>query len=72
MIALSCDHCGDDAITSESHEFSDGQGDRCESCGFPGTVSVDDADPEEVSAYWRISDDVEARCQRGQVCEECR
>lgn len=32
--SLECDHCGSDAITSETGVFRDGDGHHCETCGF--------------------------------------
>lgn len=53
--ALECDHCGDEAITSADNLFIDGDGGKCEACGFPGHVSVDDYD-EPAVAYWRCDE----------------
>lgn len=64
---IGCDHCGDVAITREQGWFGDGDGGRCESCGFPGWVSCDG----EELPYWRESDEVDAKCDRP-GCSECR
>lgn len=76
---LMCDHCGGEAIQFKPpahpghfwHLF-DGDGDRCDECGFPGHVSVDDGGYEEDStARWAMSDwDDDAKCARAE-CEEC-
>jgi predicted RNA-binding Zn-ribbon protein involved in translation (DUF1610 family) len=63
-VGLGCNHCGADAITSVTAMFWDGEGERCESCGFPGHVSAD-----EDSAYWVEAD--EGRCTLDD-CHECR
>ena len=76
---LECDHCGDTAIDFHPPRhpggrwlLDDGEGGRCESCGFPGRVSVDDAgDEADNLATWSINDwDEEAKCARFD-CEEC-
>jgi hypothetical protein len=56
-VELFCDHCGGNAITSVTGMFWDGEGERCESCGFPGQVSAD-----EDGAYWVEAD--EGNCNR--------
>lgn len=63
---LDCDHCGGAAIVSESGLFYDGDGDACQCCGMPGTVSADaESDP-----YWADSQDPDDRCER-EDCEAC-
>ena len=57
MSALECGYCGDDAIESEDGLFEDGAGGACKSCGFPGQVSLDDGDEENIVAYWHVSED---------------
>jgi hypothetical protein len=66
---LTCDHCGGDAITSPNGLFYDGQGEKCDECGMPGHVSVDDSDFDDATASWVYDD--EARCTRPD-CEECK
>lgn len=67
--SLECDHCGGDAITSETGLFWDGDGGACEECGFPGMVSAD-GDSEDPSAWWNTSQELGDRCNRAD-CEEC-
>lgn len=52
---LECPHCGDVAIESPDGLFTDGDGGNCISCGYPGHVSVDDAE-ENARAYWSTRD----------------
>jgi hypothetical protein len=68
--SLECSHCGGPAITSPSGLFGDGDGTECESCGFPGSVSVGDAYSEDPLARWNESNDDGATCNRAD-CEEC-
>jgi hypothetical protein len=68
--SLECDHCGGDAIYSATGEFTDGEGGQCASCGFPGHVSIDDRDEENVCGYWLSSDDPDDRCNL-RDCEDC-
>lgn len=64
---LECAHCGDVAIESGDGFFTDGDGGRCGSCGFPGQVSCD----AETPPYWVLfDDDASARCNRPD-CDEC-
>lgn len=67
---LGCDHCGGEAIESATGLFGDGDGTACMSCGMPGTVSIDDADEEDVTAYWDVSSADGAVCN-DQDCIEC-
>lgn len=70
---LECDHCGGVAIEADADDlFTDGMGEECETCGFPGHVSVcgDDEDPGENPVYWKVSEEVDARCADHR-CEEC-
>lgn len=64
---LECAHCGGVAIEKEDGVFYDGDGGSCETCGFPGLVSVD----SESDAYWVESDDEDAVCN-DPGCEDCR
>jgi hypothetical protein len=61
---LECDHCGDVSLTATA--FHDGDGGACESCGFPGRVSVD----EDGTTWWNTSQDKGARCTL-ESCDEC-
>jgi hypothetical protein len=67
---LDCDHCGGHAITSRDNTFGEGDSDRCDDCGFPGTVVVYDSDEDEPTAQWSCSDDPLDRCKRAD-CAEC-
>lgn len=75
---LECDHCGDVAIEfkpprhpGDFWHLNDGDGGRCESCGFPGSVGINDGGyGEDNVAYWLTADYDEARCRRPD-CEEC-
>ncbi len=71
-VTLECPHCGGVAIESPDGMFGDGDGEACMTCGFPGHVSIDDADEENVTADWSPRDwDENARCTEDD-CEECR
>lgn len=74
ITTLECDHCGDVAIESDRHGlFCDGDGDACMTCGYPGSVLVDEPldDDEPAIARWSVSDDTEAVCNVPS-CDECR
>jgi hypothetical protein len=60
-VALGCDHCGGDAISSVTGRFWDGEGEACAECGWPGWISAD-----EDGAYWVEAD--EGHCNRAD-CE---
>ena len=64
---LECDHCGCDAFTGEDGDWIDGAGGKCETCGFPGVVSVD----EDREVWWNMSQDKSARCTLPS-CDECK
>lgn len=70
--ALSCDHCGGDAYTTDDIRdgepwFTDGAGEKCAECGMPGYVLV--ADHDEI--YWHSCEECGETCERGD-CEDCR
>lgn len=77
---LECGHCGDEAIQFKAPAWPghfwhlhDGDGDRCESCGFPGHVSVEDGGCEdEALAYWRTNDWDEGLKCKAADCDDCR
>lgn len=69
MSCLECDHCGGAAVTREDDLYSEGMAVKCEECGFPGRVSIDDAN-DDAEAYWLCSDDALATCNRDD-CDEC-
>lgn len=55
---LECDWCGYVAVVGEvGNMFSEDMADACLSCGFPGFVSIDDADDDNVTASWVTRDD---------------
>lgn len=68
LIALECDHCGGTAITSLYGQFSEDQGERCDTCGMPGGVTLsqfyNDEDEECTSASWL------SRLEVGDYCNE--
>ncbi len=74
ITTLECDHCGGVAIESDRNGlFTDGDGERCDTCGHPGHVSVDEAYEDEDNtgyASWALSDDAGATCA-DPVCSEC-
>jgi hypothetical protein len=70
---LECDHCGGVAIESSTGLFGEGDSDRCDTCGMPGHVSVDEAYEDEDSpglASWSVRDEDGAVC-RDLACEQC-
>lgn len=75
MSDLYCDHCGDIAFTSRDYRdgvywFTDGDGEACATCGFPGGVCVDEPDPDDAVVTWDVSSADDAVCNRPE-CEEC-
>lgn len=66
-VTLECSHCGGDAIEADADGmFTDGDGDSCLTCGFPGHVVCD----SETAPYWSGSDAADAFCG-DPVCDEC-
>ncbi len=73
-----CNHCGGEAIQFKKPRWPgdmwhlyDGDGEKCDECGWPGSVSVDDTDEGPV-ADWRTNDwDEGLKCNAAD-CEECR
>jgi len=67
---VQCDHCGDIAwlLTEPCIDYDDVT--ACMSCGFPGGISVDDHDEEDIGAYFRLDESPTVMCTRTQ-CEEC-
>lgn len=75
MSDLECNHCGDVAYTCRDirdgvYWFTDGDGEKCASCGMPGCVSVDEPDPDEASVSWNDVQDPDVYCERPD-CEDC-
>lgn len=82
MSDLECSHCGGIAFTSSKYDpagadgqgaylFTDGDGDACASCGFPGSVVVDDQQNDEpVDVRWSCSDGNDDTC-KDPLCDEC-
>lgn len=77
MSDLECNHCGDVAFTSRVYRdgvywFTDGDGERCMSCGMPGSVVVD-SEPgydDEATVTWDDVQEAGVYCTRPD-CEEC-
>lgn len=69
LTELECNHCGDIARISDTGLWSDGDGESCLHCGFPGHVVVN-GDEWEAEVYWECSDDVLDRCDQDD-CDEC-
>lgn len=63
---LYCEHCGDVAISNETGLFFDGEGEACVTCGYPGSVSVD----EDCGAYWNPRDEADTYCKEP-ACGYC-
>lgn len=58
---LECPICGMPAAYADDEGlFYEDQGKECLSCHYPGTVSIDDAGPDEAHAYWNAFDDDES------------
>jgi len=62
---LACDHCGGAAITSPNGLFNGRSSDRCESCGYPGVVVVEESGDTVYSATWVSG------TEPGDVCDAC-
>ena len=67
---LACGHCGGAAITSPDGLFSEQNSDRCESCGYPGGVVIEESGEDEdgetvYSATWVSG------IEPGDVCDAC-
>jgi len=69
VISLECPHCGGEAIRTEKALFYDGDGGKCQECGFPGHVSIDNAE-EPATAWWNASEEPGAVCE-DHTCIEC-
>jgi hypothetical protein len=75
MSDLECNHCGNIAFTTRDVRdgvpwFTDGDGEKCDHCGMPGHVSVDEPDPDEASVSWVDVQESGVYCERAD-CEEC-
>lgn len=82
MSDLECNHCGGIAFTSRNYDpsanegagaylFTDGDGEACATCGYLGSVVVDDqANGEPVDIYWSCRDGNDDTCN-DPSCEEC-
>lgn len=68
---LDCDHCGDTAIESDHGLFGEDDGEKCMSCGYPGSVRIEEnfGDGPE-TAYWSSYDDGNSKCNN-HSCEDC-
>ncbi len=69
MDYLSCDHCGDEAVSSKTDLFAEGDADRCQVCGFPGRISVDDFE-EPYTATFILDEFDDSRCNDPD-CTDC-
>jgi hypothetical protein len=72
---LYCDHCGDIAFVSQDYRdgvywFTDGDGEECRSCGYPGYVVVDEPDPDDADVRWATVDVDDKYCN-DPTCESC-
>lgn len=69
---LECNHCGDVAIASSDGLFTDGDGERCLTCGMPGHVIVDgdDEEPDLNPVHWNDTQEAGVYCRRPE-CAEC-
>lgn len=66
---LECNHCGGTAIEADAQGcFTDGDGGKCVTCGFPGCVSCD----SESEPYWSTSDQEPGPVCDDPSCQECR
>lgn len=66
---LECSHCGDEAIEpDEDGLYRDGDGGKCQCCGYPGQVSC--SGDEGDGAEWVESDDPGAHCDRDDCDDE--
>ena len=54
---LSCDHCGGAAITSPDGLFSEQSSDRCEACGYPGGVVLEESDTIRTRGVGNITEE---------------
>lgn len=75
MSDLECNHCGGIAFTSRDYRdgvywFTDGDGEKCDDCGMPGYVSIDDPDPDDATVTWNDVQETGVYCERPD-CEEC-
>lgn len=65
---LECSHCGGPAIYANARGlFFDGDGDKCLTCGLPGSVTCD----AETEPYWLTREDYGDVCNDLE-CEDCK
>jgi len=72
---LECNHCGGIAYTSRDIRdgvswFTDGAGEKCATCGMPGSVSVDDYADDYAAVSWVDEQEPGVYCERPD-CEDC-
>lgn len=66
---LECPHCGGTAIAADAQGFfTDGDGGKCMTCGFPGWVSCDG----ESEPYWAADDQEPGAVCNDLECIDCR
>lgn len=76
LTELECDHCGEVAITHPDGMWAEDDGERCDSCGIPGSVGVgdpfdSDADGNDyVPVHWYSSIEEGSYCNRPD-CDDC-
>lgn len=63
MPSLECGICGGPAIEREENLFYEDEGEKCMTCGFPGSVQIADMDEEGEHAYWAC-DEIDANYDR--------
>lgn len=80
IYTLECGHCGGAAVSEQRDLFHEGMADRCEECGYPGQVIVDDigdGDGDEETgeptgvAHWSTSERPGVRCRRPNCDDGC-
>lgn len=79
IYTLECGHCGGDAVSEPRNVFHEGMADRCEACGYPGQVIVDELETDEDEetgehigvARWSTSDGPGVRCRRPNCDDGC-
>lgn len=72
---LDCNHCGGIAFTSRDYRdgvywFSENDGEKCATCGMPGSVSVSDDYEEDATVTWNDVNENGVYCERPD-CEDC-
>lgn len=63
---LTCGHCGEESVESQSGLFFDDHTDPCMTCGMPGHVEADDG-----HAHWSTDDHDDSNVCVRVGCDEC-